>query len=265
MNPYFAVFRARFATLIQYRAAAIAGIGTQIFWGLIRMMIIEAFYRSSTAPQPMSLHDAITYIWLGQALLRMMPMTANPDPDIRQMIRTGSVAYELTRPLDLYSLWFSRSLAERLAPTLLRVGPQFAIAIALFGMSTPPSLASFAAWFVTTCGAALLVSSLTTLVTITLLWTISGEGISRLLPSVAMSLSGLIIPLPLYPDWAQSALKLLPFSSMADAPFQLYIGSLAPANVIAVLAHQAIWTAIFILAGRTLLARGVRRLETQGG
>lgn len=265
MNPYLAVFKARFATLIQYRAAAVAGIGTQIFWGLIRMMIIDAFYRSSTAPQPMNVQEAITYVWLGQALLMMMPFTSNPDPDIRQMIRTGSVAYELTRPLDLYCLWFSRSVAGRLAPTLLRAPPQFALAIAFWSMTAPPSAASLIAWMITTFGALLLVSSLATLVTITMLWTVSGEGIARLMPSFSMALSGLIVPLPLYPDWAQPLLQFLPFSGMADGPFRLYIGSLPPAEMVRVLTHQIIWTAIFILAGRILLAKGVRRLEMQGG
>ena len=43
------VVSARFRVLLQYRAAAIAGLGTQIFFGLVLVMIYEAFYRSSTA------------------------------------------------------------------------------------------------------------------------------------------------------------------------------------------------------------------------
>lgn len=43
MTPYLAILSARFRTLLQYRAAAAAGFGTQLFWGLIRMMIFEAF------------------------------------------------------------------------------------------------------------------------------------------------------------------------------------------------------------------------------
>ena len=51
MRPYWAVFSARFRVLLQYRVAALAGCGTQLFWGLIRMM---SFYESSTAaPRPL--------------------------------------------------------------------------------------------------------------------------------------------------------------------------------------------------------------------
>ena len=109
MRPYFAILSARFRTLLQYRVAALAGIGTQLFWGLIRVMIFDAFYRSTTAPQPMTYAEVVTYIWLGQAMLRFLPWDV--EGDARQMMRTGGVAYELLRPLDLYALWFCRSLA----------------------------------------------------------------------------------------------------------------------------------------------------------
>lgn len=77
-------------------------------------------------------------------------------------------------------------------------------------------------------GAALLTAAFTTLMTATMLWTISGQGISVLAPSVVLLGSGLIIPLPLFPDWAQPLLTLLPFRGMADDPFRLYLGTCRP-------------------------------------
>ena len=76
----------------------------QLFWGLIRMMIFLAFYASSNRPRPMSRADMVTYIWLGQAMLGLLPW--NFDSDVRNMLKTGSVAYELVRPLDLYAHWY---------------------------------------------------------------------------------------------------------------------------------------------------------------
>ena len=120
MKAYAAVIGVRFRMLLQYRMAAVAGLGTQVFWGLIRMMFFTAFYRSTTARQPMSLADVITYVWLGQAMLGMLPWII--DREMRAMIRSGTVAYELARPLDLYTFWFCRDIARRTAPTLLRGG-----------------------------------------------------------------------------------------------------------------------------------------------
>jgi ABC-2 type transport system permease protein len=83
MSAYAAILRARFRTLLQYRAAAAAGFSTQLFWGLLRVMIFGAFYRSSTAPQPMSYQETVNYLWLTQALFAMLPWSV--DADVRDM------------------------------------------------------------------------------------------------------------------------------------------------------------------------------------
>ena len=49
-------------------------------------------------------------------------------------------------------------------------------------------------------GAILLVSAFTTLISITMLYTVSGDGIARLMPSLVLVGAGQIIPLPLMPD-----------------------------------------------------------------
>jgi ABC-2 type transport system permease protein len=94
--------------LLQYRAAALAGLVTQIFWGAIRIMVIVAFYELNPEGQPISLMQLVAYVWLGQALLGMFP--TNVDTEIAEMIRSGAVSYELVRPLDLYNFWFVERL-----------------------------------------------------------------------------------------------------------------------------------------------------------
>jgi len=263
MRPYWAIISARFRVLLQYRAAAVAGLATQLFWGLIRVMIFYAFYESTRAPQPMRLAEVVTYVWLGQAMLRMLPWDAEGDQ--RQMVRTGMVAYELLRPVDLYAQWFCRSLAWRMAPTLLRAVPLFLIAIPFLGMGWPASGASAAAFAAAMVGAACLAAAITALIGITLLWTVSGEGLSRILPAAVVLLSGIVVPLPLFPGWAQAALDVLPFRGVVDLPFRLYIGHIPPSGVFWVLAHQLGWTVALVGAGRFALSRGVRRLVVQGG
>jgi ABC-2 type transport system permease protein len=263
MRGYLAIFSASFRTLLQYRTAALAGIATQVFWGLIRMMILEGFYRSSTAPQPMSYPEVVTYVWLGQALILLV--ITRIDLDIRAMIRSGTVAYELLRPLDLYQLWFCRSLAQRTAPLLLRMVPIFVIAGLFFGLQAPASLPCAILWLLSTAAAMLLGASIATLMVISMLWTISGEGINRLMGAGIYIFSGSIVPLPLFPDFLQPLLNVLPFRGMADTPFRVYMGHIPPEQALLAIAHQLAWTAAFILLGRWVLSRGVHRLVVQGG
>ncbi len=74
-RPYLAAFRARFQLMLQYRAAALAGFATQVWWGALRIMIFAAFYGVHAAAAPISLADAVTYVWLGQALLALLATT----------------------------------------------------------------------------------------------------------------------------------------------------------------------------------------------
>jgi len=263
MRAYWAILSARFRMLLQYRAAALAGLGTQLFWGLILVMIYEAFYRSSDLKQPMTYAEVITYVWLGQAMLAMLPW--NVDLEVRHIVRSGNVAYELLRPLDLYTHWYFRALSLRTAPTVLRAAPMFLVAMLFFGMQPPASVTSAAAWLVSMIAALLLGCALTNLMNVSLLWTVSGDGVIHLVPAALLVMSGMIVPLPLMPDWAQSVLSVLPFRGVVDVPFRLYVGHLPPARLPLLLTHQLGWTAALIALGRWLMARGTRRLVVQGG
>jgi ABC-2 type transport system permease protein len=263
MKPYLAILSARFRMLLQYRVAAVAGIVTQVFWGIIRMMIFMAFYRSSSAPQPMELKDVITYVWLGQAFLTLLPW--NVDQEIRRMIRDGTVAYELLRPVDLYNYWYTRAIAARTAPAAMRTIPIFVFGMLWFGMRPPVSWEATIAWVVATFGAVLLSGAISAVLNISLMWTIASEGMNRLIPAMVMIFSGLIIPIPLFPDWAQTVIHLLPFAGLGDTPFRLYTGNIPPEGVFGVVLHQLIWTGILIMIGKMALARGTKTLVIQGG
>ncbi|MBN2531614.1 MAG: ABC transporter permease [Spirochaetales bacterium] len=263
MKSYLALVKIRIQSLLQYRAAAIAGFGTQLFWGFIRIMIFQAFYLSANHAMPMSSQDAITYIWLGQAFLFFVPW--NIDREMFLTIRTGNVAYELARPLDCYWYWFAKAFSFRTAPVLLRALPLFILTIPFFGMGIPPDIFCLLAFLLTLFTAVLLSSALTVLINISLFWTISGEGIYRLLPSFMMMLSGLIVPLPLMPEWIQIFIRILPFRGIIDSPFRLYMGHIPFAALPEVLLHQVIWIFLIILIGRFLLSRGIKRIIIQGG
>ena len=166
MRAYWAVITARFRILLQYRAAALAGFGTQLFWGFMRVQIFDAFYRSSNLPQPMTHSQTVTYLWLIQAMLLLLPWWI--DQEVRAMIRSGAVAYELVRPTDLYWFWYSRNLASRMAPVLLRCAPMFVVAGLFLGLQPPASPASAAAWLLAVVGALSLSCAMINLMTISL-------------------------------------------------------------------------------------------------
>lgn len=263
MRAYAAMLDARVRMLLQYRAAAIAGIGTQLFFGFVRVMIFMAFYRSAGGEQPMTQEQVISYIWLGQAFLLLAMFGV--ENEIAAMIRSGAVVYELVRPVDLFWMWYSRCVAARFAPTLLRAIPQLLIAWAVLGLQFPASAGAAVMFLLALAGSLALAAALTLIFTLSLLWTISGEGISRIGPTVVMFFSGMIVPLPLFPEWMQPLIRAMPFRGLMDVPFRLYLGQMPWQEGLAALAQQWVWVALLLMLGRWMLARGLRRLVVQGG
>lgn len=110
MKKYWSFFRMRFLGSLQYRAAAWAGIATQFAWGFMKLLMYRAFYEAGPAAFPMEFSQLATYIWLQQAFL-MLFNTWRYDNDIFESITTGGVAYELSRPVPVYSMWFVKCIA----------------------------------------------------------------------------------------------------------------------------------------------------------
>ena len=67
MKSYISYFKLKFKTGLQYRAAALAGISTQFFFGFVYVSIYIAFYESGSSNLPMELSELVSYVWLGQS------------------------------------------------------------------------------------------------------------------------------------------------------------------------------------------------------
>jgi ABC-2 type transport system permease protein len=267
---YLAIIAARFRTLLQYRAAALAGLFTQIFFGIVRIMILSAFYAASRSQHaPMSMREVVGYVWLGQAMLLLMPWRI--DEDVLRQVNDGSIVYELARPLDLQAVWLARGVAWRTAPVLLRLVPMLVLAMVVLPIFepawalAPPSAAAFVAWLACFTGAVVLSASISALMNVTLLWSLAGSGIPMIVGALATIFGGLTIPLVLFPEWSQPIIYALPFAGLLDLPSRIFTGNLPASDVIYVLADQLAWSLVLIAFGRWLLARGVRKLVVQGG
>lgn len=180
------------------------------------------------------------------------------------MIRSGDIAYELLRPVDLFALWYSRAVANRVVPALMRCGPILLVAI-LAGWLEWPGWPSALAGSVCLLAAALLSAAIATLMTISIFWTLSGQGLSQLISMVAYLLSGMVVPLPLLPDWLQGVFRALPFGGLCDLPYRVFSGHIPAGAAGAVLWQQLLWTVLLAATGWVLTRRSLRHLVLQGG
>ena len=267
MKKYLSFFRIRFAMGLQYRTAAAAGIVTQFFWGAMNVLMYGAFYEADPSAFPMSFEATVSYVWLQQALLLLFAAWLL-EHEIFDDIVSGNVVYELCRPVDLYGMWFARSVANRLSRAVLRSLPILIVAALLpapYGLCAPADLYSFALFLVTTVLGFGVTVAFFMLVYMLTFFTVSPMGLRILFTSVVEFLAGALIPLPFFPDGLRRVLDYLPFAAMQNVPLRIYSASLTGSEALHAAGLQVFWLAALIVTGKALCALASRRMTLQGG
>ncbi len=267
MAPYLACFRLRLLHNLQYRVAALAGLVTQFFWGFMLIMILEAFSSGAKVPLPMSLPQMASYIWLQQAFLVFVALWYR-DMEIFGLITNGNVAYELCRPTNLYGFWFARLLASRMAGAALRCLPILAVALILpapYRLVLPESGVVFLAFLTTLFLGVMVNVAISMFIYILTFLTLSPVGSLLIVGTLGEFCAGMIIPIPLMPDWLQRIVLLLPFRLSADLPFRIWSGHLDLSEAFPGILTQVCWLVFLGITGHYAMRRVLNRVVVQGG
>lgn len=267
MRAYLSFFKIRFVNGLQYRAAAYAGIATQFAWGFMYIMLYHSFYKSNPSAIPMDIKDLSTYIWLQQSFLALF-MTWFLDNDIFDSISSGNVAYEICRPLDIYNMWFTKTIAIRLSKTLLRCFPILIIASLLkdtYRFNMPQSSIAFLLFLISLIIGARVVAAYCMLIYIFTFYTVSPMGIRMTMVMIADFFSGGLVPLPLLPDWLTKYIYLSPFAAMQNAPFRIYSGNIPTNEAVVTIILQIFWAIVLIGVGKIAIGKAIKKVVVQGG
>lgn len=268
MKAYLNYFKLRFIVNLQYRISAIAGIGTQIFFGLVFIMVYLAFYESNSLTNyPMEWNDLVTYIWLNQAFYALI-YPFEKDNELLEMIKNGNISYELIRPQNFFVKFYIKMIAKKIVSTGLKCIPVIIIAFILpypLRMSMPLSFMHFIMFILFLITSCLLVSLLTVTVHIITMFTIDSRGILSMYSVVCEVMSGGTIPIPFFPNWLKTIVYLLPFRYIADVPFRVYSGSIDLLNGFDLLIQSFIWIIVIFIIGQYITNKALRKAVIQGG
>jgi len=267
MRAYYSLFKMRLLKGLQYRIAALAGVLTQFFWGFMYIMIFEAFYKSTSSVQPISLRELIQVLWLQQSFLALIMLWFR-DTELINLITSGNIAYELVRPSDLYSFWYAKLIAQRLSSALLRCFPILIVAILLpypYNFTLPPNLTAFILFVITLTFGIILIVAISMLIYISIFYTMSGVGSLLIFGVLGEFFSGLLIPVPLMPNFLKNIVYLLPFRYTSDLPFRIYAGNIGTKEALISIGVQLLWIIIIITGGRLWMNKALKRIVVQGG
>jgi ABC-2 type transport system permease protein len=203
-------------------------IAARFAWGIMEIFAFSAFYKANPAAFPITFSQTVSYLWMQEILLTLFAVVFQ-DGDIYSSLESGSIAYELVRPMSLYGRWFCQSAANRISFTLLNCAPAFLIALIMpepYRMSLPPDTGLFLLFLLSTVLALFVVVAFAMLMYISLFYTLSQRGIKIIVTALTSFLSGGVIPLPFLPAPVLSVVEWLPFAAMQNMPLRIYSGNI---------------------------------------
>jgi ABC-2 type transport system permease protein len=263
MLKYLALTRLAIQRQFIYRAATLAGLATNVFFGLLRAAVMVALFGARTQVSGMSVQDAITYTGLSQACIAFLSLFSWFE--IIQSVDSGQVGADLLKPMDYFLFWGAQDLGKALVNLALRGLTIMVFYALVFQISVPDNPAQWIALCFSVILAWMISFGWRFLTNLSAFWSPNSVGICRLFYALSWFMSGFFMPLRFMPDWFVRLCALTPFPSMINTTIEVYLGLLKGPELLQALFTQAAWALGLALLGQLVLRSGVRRLVIQGG
>jgi len=266
MRLYAAVALSGFKRYATYRVATVAGVFTNTVFGFIVAYTYAALWDERPHLGGYDLSQALTFVWLGQALLATVALFGGGFQDeLQERIRSGDIAVDLYRPVDLQMWWLASDLGRAAFQLLGRgIVPMVCGALA-FELTLPGSPLTWL-WFLLSVVLAVCVGfAVRYLVALAAFWLLDGTGLSLMSGLLCMFFSGMVLPLNVFPGRLGEIAEALPWAAMLQVPADVFLGRRQGAAVLGALAFQAGWVVVLFAAGRALQSVATRKVVVQGG
>ncbi len=262
LSPYMTAFRLRALQETQYRGAALGGLVTQAFFGLVYVYLYTTLIGSG---DPELLRDTITYVWLQQMFFRIM---FSNDGELSRLVLSGGLAYSIIRPVDQQLFWLLRDVAARVVGGVMRAVPMVLVMLLMpahLRMAPPDGCLSAVQFTLSLLLGVVCACTVSSIGHAINMKTLDNRGLSAMLTLTMMTFSGNVVPLTLFPDRVQALIRYQPFAQALDMPIRAWQSAMPLGEWALNLGVQVGWLIVLLAVSRMLWRRNLRDLTIQGG
>jgi ABC-2 type transport system permease protein len=182
---------------------------------------------------------------------------------ISEDVKTGSIAYQISRPVHYLFFQFANYLGQILVNAIL-----FGAFAIFLGILYVGKLSTFSIYEIPAVVLSLLLSMVLnyfSLMTIGLCaFSIEDNFAIYLIYQKLGFILGMFLPLEFLPIWLQPIAKCMPFSYVYWAPAKLFVNYSFDV-IVEVIPGQIVWTTFSIILCLFVYSRGIRRIQVNGG
>lgn len=256
--------RIGFVNVLAFRLRYYTGIITYLINVTVYYFIWKALY--ATDPdfaRGFTFEEMVTYVSVGWVIRSVY--FNNIDQNISMEVIEGKIAMSLLKPVSMQAMQIGRALGEACFRLLMLTLPAAIVVSLVFPVQAPASWGHFG-WFLLSLLASIMLSGALNFIVGT--FAIRMKSILGLLRAkyfVFELLSGLLVPMTMFPARLQTVLDYLPFQHIAYTPLRLYLGKLDGPEIGRVLAVQYFWVAALMLFGAWFWNVMVKKVTIHGG
>ncbi len=265
--PVYAAFaRTAFLKMLAYRLRYYTGILTYLLFVAVHYFIWLAIFAGQepgATVRGFTLEEMVTYVAIGWVARTFYH--SNVDLEINELVKTGQISTFLVRPVNFQLLMISQAVGEALFRICMFSVPVLLTITFLFPIEPPASAADGALFFLSTVIGFLILALFNFAVGLLAFWLKSIQGVMRAKYVLLQLASGLLLPLPFFPEPIESVLELLPFQAIAYIPLRFYLGKVPSEELLSIFLHQLFWIAVLLFLGQRLWWWAMKKLTLQGG
>lgn len=261
-----AVAASSFRRYSTYTAATLAGIFTNSVFGVIYSYAFLALWAQRPHAGGYDATDAVTYVWIGQALLMTVAVWGGgTTDDLADRIRSGDIAVDLYRPVNLLGWYLAGDLGRAAYHFLTRGLAPTVVGVVLFHIRLPGTPAAALGFLVSLVLAVVVSFTIRFLTASTAFWLLDAQGPKLVSGVLALFFSGMTLPLVLFPSPLRQIALALPWASYLQTPADIWLGQRTGWSLAGGLGLQLVWAVVLLAVCQLVLSAATRRVVVQGG
>jgi len=264
LRHYAEFARIGFINILAFRLRYYTGIVTYLINVTVYYFIWKALY--ATDPEfaaGFNFPEMVTYVAVGWVIRSVY--FNNIDQNMATEVQNGNIVVNLLKPTRIQAVYLGQAIGEAGFRLFMLTVPAAVVISLIFPVQLPASWTAAGAFLLSLAGSVLLVGALNFIIGSLAVRMKTILGLLRAKYYVQELLSGLLIPMTMFPPALASFFDYLPFQHIAYTPLRIYLGKLQGAQLAQALGVQWAWTAGLLLGGALFWKWMARRLTIQGG
>lgn len=255
--------RIGFLNMLAFRLRYYTGIITYFINVTVYYFIWRAVYAADPGYASMDFPQMVTYVAVGWTIRSMY--FNNIDSQMAADILEGKISMVMLKPVSIQWMYISRALGESAFRLIMLTAPTAVVVALIFPLTPPASVAHFAAFLVSVIASILLVAAINFIVGACAVSLKSILGLLRAKFWMQELLSGLLVPITLFPSPLREISGLLPFEHIGFTPLMIYLGRMSWPEIGRAFLLEWFWVLLLLGFGAWFWRVLSRRITIHGG